>query len=141
MRILIALTALVLPGFLGADPACFPLHTNVLPDSSTIIIHRCQSPEYVKLDAPSDLAALKNRDLKLYLKVKAILDEISSISIDEIPTWLKAKHSAEGGITSMHWLTSYPPKTHVSFELDGTSFSGVISIREFPADIRKWKQQ
>jgi len=90
----------------------------------------------VNFDNKSELDRLRAIDQELYFKLMSIIEEVRYIPPEaKVSEWLRVKHGATSySIGSELWKTAYPPKTNLSFHLDGVWFSGTVSLMGFPAN-------
>ena len=83
---------------------------------------------FVDLDRPGVMETLAERNPVHYHKVVAILTEIRTKPVAEVPQWLRASFDAREVTYSSVLLVSNPPKRDLSFVLGITRYKARVTL-------------
>jgi len=85
----------------------------------------------VDLNDPQSIASLQSDNPAHYEKIQKIMDRVSRQQDGNIRRSIETEFNArEVSFSPFLFLTSYPPKSSLSFVLDGVQYQALVIIRE-----------
>ena len=82
----------------------------------------------IDLDQPGALELLQQSNPAHYEKVRQIIAGIVAQPDAAVPGWMLTNFNARGVNYALIEMTSYPPKRRLSFALDDTRYSIVVTL-------------
>ena len=106
-----------------------------LLNSATTLAQTAPPIRYVDLNAPGAMDKVQASNPAHYKKIQSILDGLNKRSAADARHWIRTTYNAKEVAYFSHVLVTYPGQSSLSFILDGTRYSGRVTLERKRAEI------